>query len=284
MGGYSNFHSHCTYCDGHSHPEDFLKSAIARDFRAYGFSSHSPIPFETSWNMPKDLMMSYITEINRLKKKYNGQVEIYLGLEIDFLDRTYNASKDYFRNLPLDYRIGSVHFVKGLEPLSANNLLCIDGRYRDFEDGVKQLFDGSARRITEVFFGASKEMVEKGGFDIVGHIDKIYMNGSKYPGFDREADWFQKPFLELLDLIAEKGLIVEINCKNWLGRNQMFPHISSLPEIKKRKIPVMVNSDCHFPELVNDGRVETLALLKDAGFRVTRELVDGRWGEVVISE
>ena len=284
MGGYSNFHSHCTFCDGHSHPEDFVKSAIAHQFRAYGFSSHSPIPIATSWNMPKDLMTAYITEINRLKRKYADQLEIYLGLEIDYIDHTYNASTDFFRNLPLDYRIGSVHFVKGSEPQSANNFLCIDGGFRDFAEGVRLYFDGSIRRITEVFFDAAMEMVETGGFDIVGHIDKIYMNGSKYPGFDRHALWYQKPFLELLDLVAEKGLIVEINCKNWMKNGQVFPHIETFGELKKRKIPIMVNSDCHVPELVNDGRTETLVALKEVGFRVTRELVDGRWEEIVISD
>ena len=284
MEGCSNFHSHCTFCDGSGHPENFIKSAIKHKFRAYGFSSHSPIPFETSWNMSKALMTEYITEINRLKKKYAEQIEIYVGLEIDYIDHTYNASTNYFRNLPLDYRIGSVHFTQWRQPLSAENMICIDGGFRDFEEGVRLHFDGSIRRITEVFFDTSMKMVEAGGFDIVGHIDKIYMNSSKYPGFDRQAVWYQKPFLELLDLVAEKGLIVEINCKNKMRNGQVFPHIESFQELKKRKIPIMVNSDCHIPDLVNDGRMETLAILKAVGFSVTRELVNNQWQEVSISE
>ena len=103
----SNYHSHCTFCDGRSTPEDFIKFAVAHGFRAYGFSSHSPLPFETFWNMSKDDMPEYLTEIERLKKKYSDRLEIYVGLEIDFLDESYNASIPYFRNLPLDYRIRS---------------------------------------------------------------------------------------------------------------------------------------------------------------------------------
>ena len=98
----SNYHSHCTFCDGRSTPEDFIKFAVAHGFRAYGFSSHSPLPFETFWNMSKDDMPEYLTEIERLKKKYSDRLEIYVGLEIDFLDESYNASIPYFRNLPLD--------------------------------------------------------------------------------------------------------------------------------------------------------------------------------------
>ena len=113
----SNYHSHCTFCDGRSTPEDFIKFAVAHGFRAYGFSSHSPLPFETFWNMSKDDMPEYLTEIERLKKKYSDRLEIYVGLEIDFLDESYNASIPYFRNLPLDYRIGSIHFLPIAQPL-----------------------------------------------------------------------------------------------------------------------------------------------------------------------
>ena len=283
MGLNSNFHSHCTFCDGRSHPEDFVRFAIAKKFRAYGFSSHSPLPFETFWNMTKDDMTEYITEINRLKIKYEGIIEIYLGLEIDYLDRTYNASIPYFQSLPLDYRISSIHFIPWTLPLREENMLCVDGSYKDFEKGVNNLFDGKIRLITESFFEASMQMVEAGGFDIVGHIDKIYMNGSRHPDFDLYACWYQKPYMELLDLIAEKGLIVEVNTKNKMRKEQTFPHIESYKELKKRNIPIMVNSDCHFPDLVNEGREATLALLKNAGYNATCELVNGKWKEVKIS-
>ena len=278
----SNFHSHCTFCDGRSHPENFAKFAIANKFRAYGFSSHSPLPFETFWNMSKNDMSEYIAEVNRLKNKYTDIIEIYLGMEIDFLDMTYNASIPYFQSLPLDYRISSIHFIPWALPLLEENMVCIDGAYEDFKNGIDEHFNGNIRHITEAFFESSMQMVEAGGFDIVGHIDKIYMNGSKHPDFDPHADWYQKPFLELLDLIAEKDLIIEVNTKSKTKTGQTFPHIESFKELKKRNIPVMVNSDCHYPDLVNDGREATLALLKDAGYQSTRELVSGKWQEVKI--
>jgi histidinol-phosphatase (PHP family) len=282
MGKNSNFHSHCTFCDGRSHPEDFIKFAIAHKFRAYGFSSHSPLPFETFWNMPKDDLPEYIAEINRLKDKYAGILEIYLGLEIDYLDKTYNASTAYFRSMPLDYRISSIHFLPWAEPLLEKNMVCIDGRYEDLEKGINDHYEGCVRRLAEHFFESSMNMVEAGGFDVVGHVDKIYMNGYRHPDFDIQAGWYRKSYLELLDFIAEKGLIVEVNSKNKTKKGETYPHIASYRELKRRNIPVMVNSDCHYPDLVNDGRGETLALLKIAGYRTTRELVGGAWDDVEI--
>ena len=254
----SNYHSHCTFCDGRSTPEDFVKFAISHGFRAYGFSSHSPLPFETFWNMSKNDMPEYLAEIDRLKKKYSDRLEIYTALEIDYLDETYNPSVPYFQELPLDYRIGSIHFLPISEHLSEENMVCIDGSFADYKASVERYFEGDIRKLVTRYYDSTLKMIEAGGIDIVGHMDKIYMNGHKCEGFSFDAAWYQEPFRATLDLIAEKGLMVEINT------------------------PVMVNSDCHYPDLVNDGREKAFKLLKEIGFKSTRELVKGEWQDVAI--
>lgn len=276
----SNYHSHCNFCDGRSYPEDFVRFAVARGFRAYGFSSHSPLPFETFWNMSRDDMDEYLAEIARLKAKYEGQIELYVGLEIDFLDRTYNASIPYFKNLPLDYRIGSIHFLPLSPVLEERNMACIDGAYSEFARTVDAFFEGDIRRMVRRYFEAEMEMVEAGGIDIVGHIDKIYMNGQRYPGFSLDAEWYRRPLLDLLDFVRERGLMVEVNTKNLVKKGETYPHRQFLGELRSRRIPVMVNSDCHYPDLVNDGRAEGFRLLEQVGFDATMELVGGKWTEI----
>lgn len=276
----SNYHSHCNFCDGRSYPEDFVRFAVARGFRAYGFSSHSPLPFETFWNMSRDDMDEYLAEIARLKAKYEGQIELYVGLEVDFLDRTYNASIPYFKNLPLDYRIGSIHFLPLSPVLEERNMACIDGAYSEFARTVDAFFEGDIRRMVRRYFEAEMEMVEAGGIDIVGHIDKIYMNGQRYPGFSLDAEWYRRPLLDLLDFVRERGLMVEVNTKNLVKKGETYPHRQFLGELRSRHIPVMVNSDCHYPDLVNDGRAEGFQLLEQAGFDATMELVGGKWTEI----
>ncbi|WP_080904608.1 histidinol-phosphatase [Parabacteroides sp. Marseille-P3160] len=278
----SNYHSHCTFCDGRSYPEEFIKFALAHHFRAYGFSSHSPLPFETFWNMSKEDMPDYLTEIGRLKQKYKDRIEIYIGLEIDYLDETYNPSVSYFRDLPLDYRIGSVHFLPVALPLSPGHVVTIDGPYAELEQAIRLHYGGSVRRLVAQYFESSMRMVESGGIDIVGHLDKIYMNSCLNPDFNFEAEWYQRPFNSYLDLIAEKGLMVEINTKNLTRKRQTFPRAEYLPRLRQRNIPVMVNSDCHYPDLVNDGRKEAFELLLAAGYGSTRELVQGKWQDVPI--
>lgn len=276
----SNFHSHCTFCDGRSAPADFVRFAIANHFRAYGFSSHAPLPFETFWNMTKDDMPEYLQEIGRLKEKHKEQLEIYVGLEIDYLDPTYNASIPYFRALPLDYRIGSIHFLPLAWPLAEKNMMCIDGSYEEFTLSVDQHYQGDIRLLVGHYFRSLKEMLEAGGIDIVGHMDKIFMNGQRYKGFDMMANWYLDPLMECLELVKGKSYILEINTKNWVKRHETYPHVQHLKTIRELGIPVMVNSDCHYPTLVNDGRTEILELLKEQGFKCTRELVKGQWEDL----
>lgn len=278
----SNYHSHCSFCDGRSGAEDFVKFAISKGFRAYGFSSHSPLPFETFWNMSADDMPEYLQEIQRLKHKYQNQLEIYTGLEIDYLDETYNPSISYFQELPLDYRIGSIHFLPISDKLSEENMVCIDGPFKDYAESVRKYFNDDIRLLVKRYFDSTIHMIEAGGFDIVGHLDKIYMNGSRCIGFELEANWYQEPFMDCLNLIAEKGLMVEVNTKNLQKRQQTFPHHEYIHKLKELNIPVMVNSDCHYPDLVNDGRKEALKLLKETGFQTTRELINGKWQDIEI--
>lgn len=278
----SNFHSHCIFCDGRSYPEDYIKFALSANFRAYGFSSHSPLPFETCWNMSAADMPAYLNEIARLKEKYKDRIEIYTGLEIDCLDETYNASIPYFQELPLDYRISSIHFIPWRQPLLEANMTCIDGSYSDFHTAIEERYRGNIRAVVADYYHSSMRMVESGGFDIVGHMDKIYMNAGRHPDFDRDADWYGRLLEEYIRLIAEKALIVEINTKNYLRKQQTFPHLSLFSLLKKYQIPVMVNTDSHFPELIHAGRTDVLQLLKAAGYRTTRELVNGKWEDIEI--
>ena len=111
-GNLTNYHSHSLYCDGRAGMEDF--SAICHKRRIYFVWLFHLMPrclFSTAWAMEWDRMDDYLAEFHRMKKKYARKIELYLGLEIDYLNEESNPSVDCFRKLPLDYRIGSVHML-----------------------------------------------------------------------------------------------------------------------------------------------------------------------------
>lgn len=77
---YTNYHCHSLYCDGRADMDSFLRFAISEGFSSFGFSSHAPLPFPTHWTMEWDRMDDYLAEFARLKKKYENDLELAIGL------------------------------------------------------------------------------------------------------------------------------------------------------------------------------------------------------------
>ena len=151
----TNYHSHCSLCDGRAPMEDFVREAVRRGFTSYGISSHAPLPFPAVWTLDRGDVTTYLSEIERLKRSYAGRIELYAGMEIDYLDECDNPASDYFRQLPLDYRIGSVHlmhadddFVGHVDKISYNAERCEPGITSRgwYRDKARECFERIAAR------------------------------------------------------------------------------------------------------------------------------------------
>lgn len=81
----TNLHTHSLYCDGAATIEEMIVSAIENGFDSLGISSHGPVDEETYWNIKKDKVEEYIEEVKRLKEKYKDKIEIFLGMELDYI-------------------------------------------------------------------------------------------------------------------------------------------------------------------------------------------------------
>ena len=279
MNNLTNYHSHCLYCDGVAPAEDFVKEAIAMVFSSYGISSHAPIPFESCWNMKQERLTDYIVEINSLKEKYKNEIELYIGLEIDYLDKTYNPASSIFQTTPLDYRIGSVHFLK----TGDEQFIDIDTTPEQFKITVETIFNGDIIKLVRHYFDTMVQMIETGGFDFIGHADKISMNALSYRQGITSEKWYNELIQDYFYFIAEKGCMVEINTKAWKKKTLFFPNRQHFSLLKKFNIPVVVNADTHHPSLINDGRIDALHALLSEGFTHVRQLVKGEWKDVIIS-
>lgn len=104
-------------------------------------------------------------------------------------------------------------------------------------------------------------MVEAGGFDIIGHLDKVGCNAGYFqPGIESEQ-WYQALLDDLIHRVTDAGLVVEINTKAWHQHNRMFPHTDKWKKLVDAGIRLVVNSDVHVPALINAGRDEAYAML-----------------------
>ncbi len=277
----TNYHSHCLYCDGRANMEDFIRFAINEGFTSYGISSHAPLPFATAWTMEWDRMEDYLAEFARLKEKYTDKIELAIGLEIDYLNEESNPASPRFRELPLDYRIGSVHMLYSPE----GTVVDIDTSADTFRGLVDKHFGGDLDSVVRLYYKSLLRMVELGGFDIVGHADKMHYNASCYrPGLLDEP-WYDALVRDYFAAIARRGYIVEINTKAYHELGTFYPNERYFTLLKELGVRVQVNSDAHYPERINNARREGLAALKKAGFTSVAEWHGGRWEErAVMSE
>lgn len=275
----TNYHSHCLYCDGRADMEAFVRFALSGGFSSYGFSSHAPLPFPTSWTMEWDRMDDYLSEFHRLKAKYADRIELYVGLEIDYLDETSHPGIARFRDLPLDYRIGSVHML----PTAEGEVVDIDVPADTFCRLVDIRFGGDLDRVVHLYYDRLLRMVELGGFDIVGHADKMHYNASCYRRGLLDEEWYDDLVRSYFQEIARHGYQVEVNTKSYLDKHVLFPNVRYFSYLNRLGIRVQVNSDAHYPERINDGRREALQALHRAGYRSVMELHDGTWQPVPLT-
>lgn len=252
-----NFHSHTQYCDGRATMEDFVIEAIKQGFLHYGFSPHSPVPVESTCNMCKTDALAYLAEVDRLREKYGDRITLYASMEVDFIDG-WGPALPYFQEMPLDYIIGSVHFIPSKH--DATEFIDIDGSPETFIEKMHKYFDDDIEWVVKSYFSQVNKMIEAGGFDIIGHFDKISYNSSCFkPGIDKQP-WFCDLRNDTFAAIMKHNYVVEVNTKAWETKKWLFPSVDFFETLRASGATVLFNSDAHYTNLINAGRDEARKL------------------------
>ncbi len=263
-----NFHTHCEYDDGMEPLEEYVVSAIDKGLAALGFSCHQPLPFENVWSLPKESYPEYLAEVRRLREQYKDQIDIWLGLEADYIPGYSDDFRALIAGAGLEYVIGSVHLVMKPGSTGSGGLLSIDGPRDAFIKGIDEVYGGNAQPLVEAYYEQQREMVATQRPPVIGHLDKVNMQ-NKGELFDDSAEWYKKALNRLLDTIAEQGTIVEINTRGvYTGKTEVFfPEREVVEKCFERRIPMMVSVDAHHPSQLDEGFDEALDLLCEVGYR-----------------
>ncbi len=274
----ANFHTHSAYCDGRGEPEKYIRKAIARGLQVLGFSSHAPVPYKSFWNMKVEKVDHYLETIARLKQRYQKQLEIYTGLEIDYLP---GDKRNIFQKYPLDYRIGSVHLF--YQP-GDSRYYSIDGTDAEFRETLEVLFQGQIAALVQQYYRYLCRMVTEHQPEIIGHLDVIKKNNDSGKYFSEKEAWYQEAVAELLAVIKARGSIVEVNTGG-ISRGytqEVYPSPWILKKCCQLGIPVMINSDAHTPEHIDSNYAETRQLLTEIGYQKQRILLNRKWQDVLL--
>lgn len=257
---HSCLHTHTEFCDGIGTVDEYCKSALDRGLISVGFSAHAPLPpsleIDSNWHLSMSKLEEYRDAVLTAKEKWRNRIDVFLGLEVDFIPGYISPSDDFFQKLGMDYMIGSVHCVL---PASAdlhwarekygNELLCIDGTDEQFAYLIEHGFNGSAQKLVEAYYDSVRALCESGGFTILGHADLILKNNFGNRFFSKHETWYNDAIKKVADTIRGKDIIVEVNTGGMIrGRtSEPYPHLEFLKLLRGAGVKVTVNSDAHKP-------------------------------------
>ena len=274
----SNAHTHTTFCDGKSTPEEQVLSAISKGFVSLGITGHAFTAFDLSYCMKLEEYPAYLGELERLKKLYGDRLDLVIGMEQDLyrvispvdFQLPPSASKE---ELPIRYRIASVHYIRDEQN---DRYYEVDLSADELEACKNEMFGGDGLKMAERFYQESVRNAFEGQGDILGHFDLIRkLNNGRF--FDEESPEYQKIALDALEEAAEAGVPFEVNTSGFRygAQNAPYPAIFLLRRLAQRKIPIILSSDCHLASQLDFQFERTEELLRELGFDSVLELDGG---------
>lgn len=272
----SEAHLHTDFCDGNNTPTEMAEKALSLGYTGLGYSAHSPAPFDETCLGIYGKEDTYRAEINRLKKVYDGRLDILCGVEQD-----YDGPVD--REL-YDYIVGSVHYLEDID----GNHMQLDNIVEHLQHLIKTTFPKDPTALYKTYYEKVVENVRKYKPEIVGHFDLIVKKNANSILFDEESEEYRKCALEAMDAVVDETLsyggMIEINTGGIArgARTTPYPSKELLNLIAQKGGNITLNSDSHEVKTLGFGLYEALDLAIEAGFKSIWMIKNGKFQEFII--
>jgi len=234
-----DLHTHTTYSDGKTSPEEMVLAAIERGLDEIGISDHSYTFFDESYCMKKEMIPAYVAEIAALKEKYADKIRVLCGVEQDLFSTESTA--------PFDYAIGSSHYVYAKGAYHS-----LDEKKDEFIGICQSCFGGDYYALAEQYFRELSAFADRADISIIGHFDLITKYNEGYNLYDESDPRFLTAAKKCIDRLAAAGKTFEINTGAIARgyRTAPYPGKALLAYIKEKGCPLILSSDAHSPENV----------------------------------
>jgi histidinol-phosphatase (PHP family) len=239
---YSCLHTHTRFCDGHDDVETFCETAYRKGFVSIGFSAHAPLLRSTGlrsdWHLREDRLEAYIREVRAAARRWEGKIQVFLGLEADYISGRMSPADPYFQTLGLDYLIGSVHYL--IPP--SGEPFTVDDSPENFERGLREGFDGDPSALAAAYWDAVEAMIQDGGFDILGHADLIRKNNPENRWFSPDSPWYAG---RIASLTLPDSLVAEVNTGGMIryALPEPYPSLALLRRFRERNVRAVITAD-----------------------------------------
>ena len=149
---------------------------------------------------------------------------------------------------------------------------------------------GGARRVWMAYYEELCELIEAGGFDILGHFDVVTKNNRGGRHFDTGEGAYRAAALEAAGLLGGRGIVAEVNYGG-MSRGKTdapYPAPFILRRLRELGVPITLSADAHAPEHLGPAcdahREAAREAARAAGYRAAVVLREGRWTEIGLDE
>jgi histidinol-phosphatase (PHP family) len=244
-----DYHMHTTFSDGNDTYLSYLEQARKRDLAEIGFSDHITL-HPTVWGVQEVDYPVLRENLKNLCNDFSEDVQVRFGLEVDYFEGKEEEIAQVISYFPVDYVIGSVHFIDGWN-----------------FDGDQSLYGKWPNdEVYQRYFKLLQKAAKSGLFDIIGHFDLV-KKFNCWPESDQTH-----LFDETLKVMGEANVVMELNTSG-LDRpcKEVYPSQKIIELAFKNGVAVTLGSDAHRPEQVGRYFDKAIDMLRSAGYtKITR--------------
>lgn len=227
----TNWHTHTSRC-GHAVGEDeeYVLAAIQAGIKTLGFSDHAAYPDPSPHSrMCIEQVPDYISSVRALQEKYKDQIQIHLGMEVEYFPDQWETLTWYRKNL--DY--------------------CILGQH-DLSYQGKSIYKVSEREELMTYVEELEGACRHGLCDYICHPDVVLWN---YPCLDGSV---KEAAQRIAEISLRYQMPLELNCGSGVHRGlreyqdgirYAYPTRVFFEVFAEKKCPVIIGLDTHNPEL-----------------------------------
>lgn len=258
----TNFHTHTARClHAVGTDEQYVLAALGAGYRQLGFSDHTPWPYRDSFvstcRMTLPELPGYVASVRSMKEKYRGQIEIFLGMEVEHFPEFSSWLLDTRAKHNMDYLIFGNH----------NDLL------------NEEVYFGVVNQKQHVIRYGKKALagLSSGLYDCFAHPD-LFLQA--YPRFDAEC---KAVSLDIVQAARDQGMVLEYNISGFYNQTRRqgglgYPYEGFWELAAQQGCSVIIGVDAHSPERLSDIHLIELAQthVKSLGLHLVHSLVDPR--------
>ncbi|MBQ7786283.1 MAG: histidinol-phosphatase HisJ family protein [Clostridia bacterium] len=267
-----NLHMHSTWDDGQNTVEEMILASKAAGLSSVGVSVHSPLPYGTSWACPEAKLPAYISEVRALQKKYEGVMDVYLGIEWDAESPVDPAQ--------YDYAIGSVHHIpvaclppencpEELREMLSMDYPTVDESAEATQKMLRAYFDDDADALARAYFAQYQKIAAQEKAQIVGHFDLLTKFDERRGFFHPQSRAYRKAALDAMEMLVKAKKIFEVNTGAISRgyRSEPYPSRELLCALRETGGKVTVSADAHHVSGVTCAFEAAERIVRECGFK-----------------